>query len=228
MEGLAITPDGKTLYGFVQSPLIQDGGDGGRANRIVAIDVNTGAVKQYAYDNRVNGKNFNSSEILALNDHQFLVLERDGKGLGDNSTAVFKQIWFVDLAGADDVSGLSGEAALLAKAPTKKLFLDIKSALNAAGITDTQIPAKLEGMAWGPDVLINGLLEHTLFVANDNDFLPEDNSHNANPNQWFVFGVSENDILSVVPDTQGSTLALLGAPCAWLMLFSSRRKSANA
>src|SRR6185436_16028755 len=146
------------LYGFVQSPLIQDGGDGGRANRIVAIDVDSGAVKQYAYDNQVNGKNFNSSEILALSDHQFLVLERDGKGLGDNSTAAFKQVWLVDLAGAEDVSGLTGAAALLAKAPTKKLFLDIKAALNAAGITDTQIPAKLEGMAWGPDVLVNGVL----------------------------------------------------------------------
>ena len=27
MEGLAITPDGKTLVGAMQSPLIQDGGD---------------------------------------------------------------------------------------------------------------------------------------------------------------------------------------------------------
>src|SRR6185436_17675796 len=127
------------LYGFVQSPLIQDGGDGGRANRIVAIDVDSGAVKQYAYDNRVSGKNFNSSEILALNDHQFLVLERDGKGLGDNSTAAFKQIWLVDLTGAEDVSGLSGEAALLAKAPTKTLFLDINGALNAAGVANDKI-----------------------------------------------------------------------------------------
>ena len=42
MEGLAISPDGKTLFGFVQSPLIQDGGDGGRANRIVTIDIETG------------------------------------------------------------------------------------------------------------------------------------------------------------------------------------------
>ena len=42
MEGLAITPDGTTLVGFEQSPLIQDGGDGGRANRIVTIDIATG------------------------------------------------------------------------------------------------------------------------------------------------------------------------------------------
>src|SRR5262249_13131236 len=92
MEGLAITPDGSTLVGFVQSPLLQDGGDGGRTNRIVTIDVESGATHEYAYDNRIGTKNFNSSEICALNDHQFLVLERDGKGLGDGSSAVVKQI----------------------------------------------------------------------------------------------------------------------------------------
>src|SRR5499427_9966932 len=86
MEGLAISPDGRTLFGAMQSPLIQDGGDGGRTNRIVTIDVATGATHEYAYDNRIGSKNFNSSEILALNSHQFLVLERDGKGLGDGSS----------------------------------------------------------------------------------------------------------------------------------------------
>jgi len=38
---------------------------------------------------------------------------------------------------------------LLAKAPTKKLFLDIEGALKSFGILDAQIPAKLEGMAFG-------------------------------------------------------------------------------
>jgi hypothetical protein len=34
--------------------------------------------------------------LLALNDHELLVLERDGKGLGDDSKAFNK----IDLAGA--------------------------------------------------------------------------------------------------------------------------------
>ena len=89
MEGLGITPDGKTLVGFMQSPLAQDGGDGGRFCRIVTIDIASGATHEYAYDDTVvaQKKNFNSSELLALNDHQFLVLERDGKGLGDGRLA---------------------------------------------------------------------------------------------------------------------------------------------
>lgn len=195
MEGLAITPDGKTLFGFMQSPLAQDGGDGGRANRIVAIDVASGAVRQYAYDNYASDKSkaYNSSEILAINSHEFLVLERDGKGLGDGSSAVVKRLYKVDLAGAQDVSNLSGQAALLAKAPTKTLFLDIRAKLNAAGIADADIPAKLEGLAFGQDIVVGGVTKHTLYIANDNDFLATVNGKN-NPNQWFVFAFTDADL----------------------------------
>jgi hypothetical protein len=40
------------------------------------------------------------SDIVAINDHQFLVDERDGKGLGDGSTAAVKQLFEIDLTGA--------------------------------------------------------------------------------------------------------------------------------
>jgi hypothetical protein len=66
MEGLAITPDGTKLIGFMQSPLLQDGGDGGRMNRIVTIDIVTGETHQYAYDNQIadtGNKNYNSSDV---------------------------------------------------------------------------------------------------------------------------------------------------------------------
>lgn len=213
MEGLAITPEGKTLVGFVQSPLIQDGGDGGRANRIVTIDIASGATKQFAYDNKIGSKNYNSSEILAVNDHEFLVLERDGKGLGDASVAAVKSIYKVDLAGAADVSLLSGEAALLAKAPAKTLFLDIKAALMAFGIPASQIPAKLEGLSFGQDVVVNGVNKHTLYIANDNDFVPAV----AGNNQFFVFTFADSDLprlslqpVSAIPEPQSYALMLIG------------------
>ena len=196
MEGLAISPDGKTLFGFVQSPLIQDGGDGGRANRIIKIDVASGKTQQFAYDNYIDdkAKAYNSSEIIALNSHTLLVLERDGKGLGDDSKAAVKRLYKVDLAGAEDVSALSGEAALLAKAPTKTLFLDIRAKLNAAGIADAQIPAKLEGLAFGQDIVVDGVTKHTLYVANDNDFLATTEAGLSNPNQWYVFTFTDADL----------------------------------
>lgn len=196
MEGLAISPDGQALFGFVQSPLIEDGGDGGRANRIVRIDLETGVTTQYVYDNYLADKSkaYNSSELLALNSHELLVLERDGKGLGDDSKADVKRIYKIDLTGAQDVTGLSGAAALLPKAVAKTLFLDIAAALKGAGLTTAQIPAKLEGMTFGEDIVVNGVVKHTLFVGNDNDFLAVTPGGLANPNQWFVFAFDAADL----------------------------------
>lgn len=192
-EGLAISPDGSTLAVLLQSPLIQDGGDGGRANRIVTIDIPSGATHEYAYDNRIGSKNFNSSEIIALNNHQFLIDTRDGKGLGDGSVAVVKQIFAIDIAAATDVSGLVGEGPLVAAAAPKKLFLDLVQVLNANGFASAQIPAKIEGLAFGQDVVVNGVATHTLYVANDNDFVPG----MAGPNRWFVFGFTDADLAAL-------------------------------
>ncbi len=206
MEGLAITPDGSMLVGFEQSPLIQDGGDGGRANRIVTIDVADGSVHQYVYDNYLadTNKNYNSSEILALNNHEFLVVERDGKGKGDGSNAVVKRIYRVDLAGATDIgtlnggAGISGEANLLPYAVTKHLFLDLKALLGAHGIVAAEVPAKLEGIAFGADIEIGGTTNHTLYVANDNDFVP----NIAGPSVVYVFAFTDADLGGSVFENQ--------------------------
>jgi hypothetical protein len=199
MEGLAITPDGRTLVGAMQSPLIQDGGTDAQFTRIVTIDLRTGQIHQYAYPLTNIGtakkpKYPTISEILAINDHELLVDERDGKGLGDNSTAAFKNIFHIDLAGAADVTGLAGEANLAGAAVAKSPFLDIVGVLTSHGIAATDIPAKLEGITFGPDIFLDGQRQHTLWVANDNDFLGTvtDTNHPDgidNPNQFFVFAV---------------------------------------
>ncbi|UUZ48796.1 esterase-like activity of phytase family protein [Massilia sp. B-10] len=103
MEGLAISPDGKKLIGMMQSPLAQDGGVDGRFTRIVVIDIETGSVTQHAYPltnigTAAKPKYPTVSEIVAINDHEFLVDERDGKGFGDDSKAVYKKIFRIDLA----------------------------------------------------------------------------------------------------------------------------------
>ncbi|MBI3367150.1 MAG: esterase-like activity of phytase family protein [Burkholderiales bacterium] len=234
MEGLAITPDGKTLYGFMQSPLAQDSKAGkpgsGDVNRIVQIDIASGAVKEFAYNNLVGGSSFNSSEMLALNDHQFLVLERDGKGLGDGSKAAFKQLRLVDLSGAADVTALSGEAALKPLAASSSLFLDIRAVLNANGIADTDIPAKLEGISFGDDIVDGGTTYHTLYLANDNDFVPDV----AGSNKFFVFRFSDADLRALgvdgfvpeafVPEPGSLALTLAGLMVAgWI---SRRRRAA--
>ncbi len=210
MEGLAITPDGKTLIGILQSPLIQDGGTDGAYTRIVKINIATGATQEYAYqlDNigtAAKPKYPTVSEIVAVNDHEFLVDERDGKGLGDGSQAAFKKIYHIDLTNAQEVSNISGESNLADKAVSKTLFLDVVAALTQNGIKPEDIPAKLEGLAFGPNVVINGVLKHTLFIANDNDFLgtiTSDTYHPGgidNPNQFFVFAIDKADLPGFVP-----------------------------
>ena len=197
MEGLAITPNGRTLVGIIQAPLIQDGGS---VLRIVTIDIVTGRTHQYVYALTTGS---GVSEILAINDHEFLVDERDGKGQGDGSSAAVKQLFRIDLTGATDVSQLSGAANLAPLAVPKTLFLDIVKVLTANGISAIHIPAKIEGITFGPDVTMNGATKHTLFVANDNDFVAATPDKNGvvvdNPSQFFVFAFDDTDLPGYVP-----------------------------
>jgi len=141
------------------------------------------------------------SEILALNNQEFLVDERDGKERADtpvSSNASKKQIFKIRLAGATDVSGMDGAHAAT-YAVTKALFLDLVDLLhNKNGIALDNIPAKIEGISFGPDVKQGKINVHTLWIANDNDFLPvvPDANGNpiANPNQFFVVGFTDADL----------------------------------
>lgn len=207
MEGLAITPDGKTLVGIMQAPLKQDNA---KNVRIVTIDVATGATHEYAYMLTTGS---GVSEIVALNDHQFLVDERDGKGLGDNSKAAVKQVFKIDLAGAEDVTALSGD--LSSKAVAKSLVLDVVAVLKANGVTAAQIPAKIEGLAFGADIVHDGVLLHTLFVANDNDFVRD----LAGDNQFWVFGISDADLAKVGASYEGQQFAPVPEPSSLLLLL---------
>ncbi len=195
MEGLAITPNGRTLVGMIQAALLQDaalGGDAANLLRFVTIDVPTGkTTHEYAY---LLTTGSGVSDIVALNDHEFLVDERDGKGLGDGSKAKIKQVFKMDISNAVDVTNMNGTDAAKNAVP-KALFLDIVKVLNDNGITSDLIPAKIEGLALAGDVAYNGKTYHTLWVANDNDFLQDyNNQQNSNPNQFFVFGFTDDDL----------------------------------
>ena len=215
MEGLALTPDGKTLVGIMQAPLEQDT----KKNvRIVTVDIESGATHEYAYK-LTDGSGV--SDIVALNNHEFLVDERDGKGLGDNSEATAKKVFKIDLTGAQDVSGLVGD--LSAKAVAKTEALDVVKLLTAAGVAPANIPSKIEGLTFGEDVTYNNVNLHTLWISNDNDFLNTitDSLHPLgfdNPNNFYVFGFSDADLQNYlpqniqvdVPEPSSIALTLLG------------------
>ena len=215
MEGLAITPDGSMLVGIMQAALEQDKKG---SLRIVTIDIRTGATHEYAYQ-LTDGSG--ASEIVAVNSHQFLVDERDGTGRGDTplltdtaSAATVKKLYLIDLNGAQDVTNVTAPVGkkidLSSFAVPKTEFLDIVAELKGAGMDAFLIPSKIEGVAFGQDVVIDGQTKHTLYVANDNDFLatiadplkgPSDPTRGMvpNPNQFFVFAFGDGDLPGYVP-----------------------------
>ena len=132
----------------MQAPLAQDASVSATKKmvRIVTIDIATGATKEFGYK-LTSGSGV--SEITAINDHEFLIDERDGKGRGDGSAAVVKQLFRIDLSGAIDITNLSGAAAANASVG-KTLFLDLLPSLSAALGGATQVPSKIEGYHFWP------------------------------------------------------------------------------
>ncbi len=135
-EGVALSPDGRTLFVALQSALMQDSAAGnavGRTNiRVLVYDVSrtpapAQPIAHYvmqlpAYNDAGNGGAPNrtaaQSEIRALDDHRFLMLSRDSAGLGaaGNAPIVYKSILLVDVAGATNLAGTvyeTGTASLL-------------------------------------------------------------------------------------------------------------------
>lgn len=208
----------------MQAPLLQDTN---KNVRIVTIDIASGTTHEYAYKLTTGS---GVSEIVALNNHQFLVDERDGKGLGDGTSAVVKQLFKIDIDGAQDVSSMSGD--LSSKAVSKTLFLDVVDKLHSNGVAFDQIPAKIEGLAFGDDVVIDGVTRHTLFITNDNDFVPGV----AGDNKFYVFAVNDADLAAVgatyTPQTispvpEPETYALMVAGLGTLTLLARRRKASR-
>jgi hypothetical protein len=192
MEGLAISPNGSKLYGLMQNALLQDGALDTASKRVATnarlleIDRRTGAYREllYVLDSSSNGLN----EILAINDHEFLVIERDGKA---GSAALVKRIYKIDISGATDIHGvkqLPSTGVPAGVTPVAKtLFIDLLD--PAYGLAGASFPEKIEGLAFGPKV--DGT-HRTLVVSSDNDFVA------SQPSVFFVFGFDGTDL----PDFQ--------------------------
>jgi hypothetical protein len=93
-------------------------------------------------------------------------------------------------------------------AAAKTLFLDVVATLTAHGVDFKAVPATLEGLAFGPDIAVNGAVKRTLFLSHDNDFLGTvvDSNHPASavdPNQFFVFAVDPADLPAFVSHKKG-------------------------
>lgn len=170
-EGLALAPDGRTLFVSMESALVQDGPIASLAQgspvRIASFDTTTGALgpeRVYVTDPIPVGPLLPSgsadngvSEILPAGDGTFLVLERayaQGRG---NSIRLYR----ADPALATDVSRLDSLLDGSWLAMQKTLLLDF----GTLGV----VLDNFEAMGWGPD-LANG--HRSLVVLSDDNFNP--------------------------------------------------------
>jgi hypothetical protein len=229
-EGLAITPDGNTLVVAMQSSLTQDGGLNGVNDRFLVYDLTnpSQAPKQYMY--QLDSKATPISELVAVNDHQFLVDERDGV----SGAAGIKKLYEIDLnqataptdlatsaySGTTASNGLPASGVPAGVTPfNKTLFANIGSILNSAPASPFVpgtggLPDKIEGYAWGPD-LPDG--RHLLLATNDNDFAQQSLGGPAGfPDYIFAFAVDPSDVPgfqaeSFVPEPAGLSLLALAA-----------------
>ncbi len=209
LEGMSVSPDNTRLIVLMQSALVQDTGGGGQGRyntRLYVYDIagakveNPVLISEHVvqlprYD--LNGNNSGldttaaQSEIVALSNTQFLMLPRDGNGLGkgDTNPPVVKTVDLVDFAQSTNILGLhDSEAAQISPAgalragivPAKSTVVvnllsgrDLtKFGFNTNTATPNQftVSEKLEGMALVPDLSTTSPADFFLFVANDNDF----------------------------------------------------------
>ena len=131
VEGMALSPDGSRLFVALQSALVQDSARGdasGRINtRVLVYDVSSDPVPAHpighyvvqlpAYTAKGDGgaadRTAAQSELRALDRHRFLLLARDGNGLGGGKPfpTVFKSVLLVDTDGASNLAGTAYETA---------------------------------------------------------------------------------------------------------------------
>jgi hypothetical protein len=138
---------------------------------------------------------FDRQGHLAINDHEFLVLERDNRSKRPTppngvQTPNLKILYKIDLNQAEltDVSGIESLPELpedlgSIKPLDKKKFLNLLDADYKVDTTQTikdVIAEKIGALAWGPD-LSDG--RHVLYVLSDNDLFPD------LPTQIYAFAI---------------------------------------
>nr|WP_293326676.1 esterase-like activity of phytase family protein [Mycobacterium sp.] len=164
LEGLALTPDGRSLFAAMEDPGYNDGpesnGNQGVLTRITKLDVATSApVAQYAYpmEPAASPADRNGvSDLVALSDTTFLVLERS-----DSAPPVVR-VFRADIGGATDVLTLPSLTGAQLTPISKSLAIDLS---HTAGLTAPI--ANLEGITLGPK--LPGGRQSVLLVS-DNDF----------------------------------------------------------
>lgn len=218
-EGVSLSPDGTRLFALMQSACVQDSDAANNQNakntRLLIFDVSTNftnstPLAEYAlqlptYKGSGNGaavdKTCAQSEVVALDNHRFLVLPRDGNGLGNSSLNpnVYKTVALVDIhvggptnfvsdaarnaeGGTITSNGVSGVLDPTIKPlawveavnmlNTNQLAkFNIQYDTGTGQVSKLTMGEKWEGMSLVPANDPAAPNDYFLFVGNDNDFL---------------------------------------------------------
>ncbi len=183
MEGLAVTPDEKTLVGIMQSTMRNPDKNVQKQDvtRIVTINLESGKVAQYLYKQE-KPQNSNS-EIAALSNNKFIVIERDGAFLKEKPKAM-KCVYKIDLTTGTNLEDVAtkettqdDKLGLLLNGKTIEQAVQDGGweALAAAGIKPVEktLVVDMAKAVDYPHDKMEGLWvinNHTLGVLNDDDF----------------------------------------------------------
>ncbi len=205
LEGLSVSPDGKTLFALLQSATRQDGGTGGtgprRYTRLLAYDLTNAAAPALKGEYVIALPTYlvgtaarvpAQSELLAINGTQFLVLARDGNGRGiASATSLYRSILVYDITGATNIAGTAYDTAATPIAPGGVLVAGLTPATSAV-LVDMNNAAQLAkfGLNNGPVDDANTLSEKWEGLALVPALDP------AAPNDWFLFVGNDNDFIT--------------------------------
>lgn len=171
MEGLTLTPDGKHLVGVMQSPLYNPDKKVKKTSRICRIlffELATGKCREYLYI--LDSPKMANSEIVAVSNTSFLVLERDGNMPGVEECS--KLVYMIDVTGATDVTStdISGRMlngkTLEQSTPEEIEEAGIKSVSKTLAFDIMSIPNYPHDKPEGLIVISDNLLA----IINDDDF----------------------------------------------------------
>ncbi|WP_426477715.1 esterase-like activity of phytase family protein [Chryseobacterium sp. CBSDS_008] len=184
MEGLCITPDGRTLVGTIQSMMHVPSkalATNTALTRIVTFDIITGQTKQFLY-RQDGGASDSVCDITAISNNEFLVIERDGNF---GSQGGIKKVYRINLSNATDVNGADLTAVDGMKVNGKALEQCSWDEITNAGIkpvTKTLAVDLVAKLGYEHDKFegIVYLGNNKLAVFNDDDFGVVDDG-NGNP-----------------------------------------------
>ncbi|WP_337061595.1 esterase-like activity of phytase family protein [Kineococcus sp. G2] len=153
-EGMAVSADGRYLFPMLEGPVA---GDDAQDLRVMRYDTEQHRYRGEEFTYRLESPTNAIGDFTRVDDHRFLVLERDG---GEGAAAVFKAVFLVDTSRTD-----------AAGHPLKTQLVNLMAVPDPDGVAPELSAAS--GYVTFPFQTIESVDvvdEHTIVVGNDNNF----------------------------------------------------------